>query len=306
MRSRTTLGKLPIVSVIIPTWNRKEACLDCLKHIFNSAYPKKYLEVIVVDNASTDGTEKIVSQLYPQVKTIKLEKNSGFGKAINQGIKAALGKYIFLSDNDVTLDKVSLSQLVKVAENNQDFDVLSGKLYEGKRGNKIQNLYGFINESNFHIERPGVGEIDHGQFDKLVLADTISFGAALFRKSLFDRIGLLDEKYFIYFDDTDFMVRCKKAKIKVVFVPGAKMWHQGSVSLGKNSPRIIYYLYRNNLIIKNKFNHLKFSDHLTNFKLLIEVFTKMIFLKSQRSECQAVIKATIDFYRGQFGEAPNF
>lgn len=295
----------PVVSVIIPTWNKKDTCLECIKFICNSDYPSNSLEIIVVDNASTDGTTGAIKKLYPQVKIIKLEKNSGFGAAINKGIKSAAGEYIFISDNDVILGKDALSQLVKVAEENKDFDVLGGKLYEGESGNKIQNVYGFINEENFHIERPGAGEIDHGQFDKLVFADTISFGAALFRKTLFEKIGLLDEKYFIYFDDTDFMVRCKKAKTKVVFVPQAKMWHKGSVSLGKSNPRVTYYLYRNNLLIRNKFNKLKLSDHIANFKLFIEVFIEMIVLKSKRNECKAVIAATIDFYRGHFGEAPD-
>lgn len=296
---------VPTVSVIIPTWNKKDTCLGCIKCIYSSDYPSNSLEIIVVDNASIDGTEETISKVYPQVKIIKLEKNSGFGAAVNEGIKSARGEYIFISDNDVILNKDTLSQLVKVAEENKDFDVLGGKLYDGESGNKIQTFYGFINEENFHIERPGAGEIDNGQFDKLVFADTVSFGAALMRKTLFEKIGLLDEKYFIYFDDTDFMVRCKKAKIKVVFVPQAKMWHKGSVSLGKNNPRIVYYLYRNNLLIRNKFNKLKLSDHITNFKLFVEVFIQMVFLGGKRNECKAVIMATIDFYRGRFGEAPQ-
>lgn len=299
------MSKLPQVAVIIPTWNKKDYCLRCISSVYQLHYPQGKITIWVVDNGSNDGTTKALGRQFPKVNILPLDKNVGFGAAVNKGISFSRGKYILILDNDVLLHRNVLKALVGVAEKNSDFGVLSGKLYDGFAGRRIQTFFGDIDPTTFQVTRIGAGQEDRGQFDKLMVVDYVPLGAALVRRSIFKKVGYLDENYFVYFEDTDFLFRCKMSGIKVVFVPEAIIWHKGSVSLGRKSPKIIYYLSRNNLIIRRKFRGVSFWSHLENIKLFLNVGLGMMFFKQRRRMYKGAMMGIYDFYRGRFGEAPG-
>lgn len=299
---RQTEIRLRPVSVVIPTWNRKKDLLECLESVSKIDYPKELLRVIVVDNNSTDGTADAVRKLYPAVTLIELNDNRGLGGGINVGIKRTRDKYIYILDSDVVVDHKALKELVKVMEANPRIGFAAGKLYEYDQKNKIQTLYGIIDPQTFHANRPYAGEEDRGQVKEITFVDYLSIGSGVVRRSAMKKIGFMDEKYFVYFDDTDLFVSLKKAGYFVAFVPKAAAWHKKQVTEDKNK-RLIYYLQRNSLIIRKKFNGMNLFDHYKNIRFLLSSYIFSFFNRSKRKEYRLVAKAILDFYRNKLGPA---
>lgn len=295
---------LPLVSIAITNWNGKKYCLDCLKSILLSSYPPKLLEVILVDNASTDGSVEAVKERFPWVKILKQTKNLGFSAGINEGFKKATGKYILVLNNDVVLEKDYVKELVEVAEKSENIGIVGGKVYSFSKSRQLQSLWGWIDRKLMHvIHPPGTGEIDRGQFDKNTEVDYVPF-LCLIRKKVLQKVGYLDERYFSTYEDTDLMIRVKDAGYKIIFCPKAVIKHKGAVAFGSGSPRLTYYLQRNSLLIRDKFNSFSLLDHLKNMRFLFTLFISSLLTKKKR-EHWAALRGVLDFYRGKFGPAPD-
>lgn len=289
------------VSIVIPTWNRKADCLLCLDSVLKLEYPKEKLEIFVVDNASTDGTKEAIAKSFPQVVVLALRINKGFGGGVNEAIRASKGKYVYILDHDVVVAPNALKELVSVLDKDESIGFAAGKLYDFYERNKFQTLYGRLNTSTFHVNKVGNGEIDRGQYNKKVDTDFVSIGSGLARRKMLEKVGLLDERYFIYFDDTDLFASCQRAGYKIIYLPTAKAWHKGSQTLGKDSSQLLYYLQRNNLLIRQKFNGFTFLDHLRNLRFLFSLFFPLLLTKKKKDH-QASIRGMIDFYLGRFGK----
>lgn len=295
---------LPLVSIVIATWNKRDDCLLCLTSVKKLDYPKEKLEIIVVDNASTDGTGEAIKKRFPQAVIVRLERNKGFGGGVNAGIRRSKGKYVYILDNDVVVDPRALKELVSQMEKDGSIGFSAGKVYDWRDRDKFQIVYGRIDRQTFHVYTTGTGEKDHGQYDKIRVVDFVSIGSGLARREMLDKVGLLEERYFVYFDDPDLFTACKRAGYKIVFVPTAKVWHKGAVNRGVPNCQVVYYLQRNNLLIRNKFNKFTWIDHLKNFRFLVTLVLSFFWVKN-KGEHWAVIKGVIDFYRGYYGPASN-
>lgn len=294
---------LPHVSVVIPTWNRKMDLLECLESVGRIDYPKKLLKVIVIDNYSIDGTSEAVRERFPNVLLIKLLENKGLGGAINIGIRQTLDKYIFILDSDVIVDSKALKELVSVMEKNPKIGFAGGKMFEYVQKNKIQAFYGTINLRTFDSEQPYVGEKDVGQVKDIKFSDIVPFGCALARRSALKKIGYMDERYFVYFDDIDLLVSLKKAGYLIAFVPKAISWHKRTSTHEKDKGRrVTYYLLRNKLLIRKKFNTLTFYDHYKNLQfLLLTTFFSFFGSREKRVDSNIAVRAIVDFYTNKVG-----
>lgn len=241
------MGNKVNVSVVILNWNRKEMLLDCLRSIKDLDYP--LYEIIVVDNASTDGSVQAVRETYPDVVLIENEKNYGAIGGKNIGLRRALQsdvEYIYMQDNDIVAAKDALTKLVEVAEADPNVGMVGAMMYDYSKPNTILSAGGTIDWTQNVSRGRGDNQKDVGQFNKIEPVDYLWGGALLIRKSVLEKVGLFDEGYIGYwFEDTDLSVRVAKAGFKVLFNPFAKVWHKPHATAEQFSYRKKYLAARN-------------------------------------------------------------
>src|SRR3989338_823868 len=213
------------LSVIIVNWNTKKLLGNCLKSIFKFTEDVNF-EVIVVDNGSEDGSQKLVRQKFPQVKLIPNRDNLGFTRANNQGIKIAKGKYILLLNSDTYLIENSFSKLIKKAQSLPNLGVLAPQLLNEDRS--IQQSVGFFPNlpqvlfwMTFIDDLPGGQHlnpyhVDHDSFyNKDQNVDWVTAAAILVPMVVINKVGGLDEKIFMYGEDVDLCYRIKKSGFNI-------------------------------------------------------------------------------------------
>lgn len=282
----------PKIFLIILNWNGKEVLKECLESIEKIDYPN--YEVIVVDNGSIDGSQKAIKEDFPYVHLIENEKNEGVAEGQNIGIRYALEKgtdYVFILNNDVTLDKNILKELLKVAESDDKIGIAGPKIYYSEEPNKIWQVGRFVNWKKGTCRIEGY-EIDIGQYDEIKEVDFL--GVILIKKEVIEKAGLYNPAYFAYWEDTDFCVRAHKAGFKVVYVPEAKIWHKVSYTTGKISGFFEYYSTRNMFWFMRQYATRKqFLSFLVYFFGFRFWFTSGIFVIYHRD-----VKRFVSFFRG--------
>jgi len=247
------------LSIIIVSYNNAATIGDCLKSIFDYL-PDSSLEVFVVDNASVDGTMEIVKN-FSQVRPIKNHQNLGFAKANNQAIKKSAGEYILLLNADAKLTPGSVEGMVSFMDSNRKVGILGPKLLFPSGGVQeevtlfptlapmvawLLRLHRF---SFFRRLWPLSAYLCKGMnYGKTQEVDHLMGSALLIRRKVFDEIGLLDEDFFFWFEETDFCKRAKEAGWKVVYYPNAEVMHLVGSSTRRFSPFKIQNLWNRSLI----------------------------------------------------------
>ena len=247
--------QVPRVSIIILNWNSYEVTRDCLVSLGRSDYAN--FEIILVDNGSRDSSPDRLSREFPSVRLIKNNKNLGFTGGNNVGMRDALGRdtdYLLLLNNDTEVAPDFLSQLVGVAESDPEIGVLNPKIYFYQPADMIW-YGGGVHKPWWSFPRHiGVFQRDS---DNNGLAQQVTFitGCALLIKTQIARqVGLLDETFFIGFEDADWSKRVMQAGYKAVYVPAAKIWHKISVDTKKNLGKPVkdFYYVRNSILLARK------------------------------------------------------
>jgi len=241
----------PLVSVIVVNWNGKaylEECLNSLRHQTFSDF-----EVIVVDNGSTDGSFEYLQSHSPEFgHLLRNEENVGFARGNNQAIRVAKGKYIALLNNDARADSHWLEELLRAAEEDGRVGMLASKIYLQGSSKIIDNVGHLIYMDGLNRGR-GRLEVDQGQFDKEEEILFPSGCAALYRREMLEEIGLFDEDFFAYGDDTDVGLKGRLAGWKCLYVPEAIVHHRYSQSSGSYSPLKAFYVERNRVWVAVKY-----------------------------------------------------
>lgn len=239
-----------IASVIIPTWNGQELLKDCLSSLEIQTF--KGYQVILVDNHSQDKTVDFVKTNFPKVKIVCLDKNYGFAKAINAGVKLAKTKYLVFLNNDTYLDKNWLKNLVNCADKHPEVISVNSKLLNFYNKTKIDGVGITINEVG-QAKSIGWNEIDGKKYDSESYIFGATGGAALFKRDAFIKLGLFDEDYFMYSEEVDFAFRAQFAGFKSIYCPKAIVFHKHKASANKKPQHIEYWQFKNmtQTIIKN-------------------------------------------------------
>ncbi len=234
---------MPEVSVIIVNWNGKHLLPDCLDAVFNQTF--KDFEVILVDNGSKDGSCEFVEQEYSKVKIVSVEKNYGFAAGNNLGIMVSQGKYIALLNNDAQPDREWLSELVKAAE---------GHNCVGMFASKIIGLDGKIDSAGCRLYPDGIGVCigrgqEHSSFYEVMGVTFPSGCAAFYKWEMIKEIGVFDQRFFMYCEDTDLGLRAQRAGWRCLYIPTAVVKHLYSQSSSKWSLKKAFYVERNRLFV---------------------------------------------------------
>lgn len=256
--NRRVLQIFPKVSVVIPNFNGLKLLQTSIPALLKTNYPN--MEIIVVDNGSSDESISYLNQKFPSVKVIQLRVNTGFDCANNIGALAAHGSYLSFLNNDMQVEPNWLVPLVSVLESNSDVAGCDSKYLSFYERNKIDFSGGagrFIDRFGNSKNR-GSDQVDRGQFNS---KEEVFHGLALFRRDLFIRIGGFDEAFFAYHDETDLCWRFHRMGYKILYVPESIIYHMGSSSSSVLGERrtlkkpLFFHFHKNRLrmIIKNQF-----------------------------------------------------
>lgn len=243
----------PRVFIIVLNWNGADDTLACLDSLAALTYPN--FNVIVVDNGSADdslGKLRAYSAPYSLV-LLETGANLGFSGGNNVGIKRALehgADYVLLLNNDTVVDPGLLDAFVAAAKRFPDAGVFSAKIYFHAEPNRIWYAGARWNTKAARFEQVGEGVLDDGLSFSNICETDYACGCAFFVPSeRLREIGLLDDNFFLYFEETDWCYRAKEAGYPSIFVPDAKLWHKVSVSFGgEGSPLALYFITRNRLL----------------------------------------------------------
>ncbi len=231
-----------LVSVVIPNWNGKHLLKACLGSLRSQAL--KNFEVIVVDNGSNDGSLDFIEKYFPTVRIIKLKKNYGFAKAINEGIKVAKGDYITLINNDTEVHSKCLYYLVQTAKRHPKVGFVAAKMLNFYKRNIIDSAGDYIDEVG-HANNIGLGRADDSNFNTPGYAFLVTGGGCLFKRVIFQKVGFFDENYFAYFEDVDLCLRAQLQGFKGWYEPKAVIYHIHKATSAKNRDLLEYLQFRN-------------------------------------------------------------
>lgn len=226
-------NSLPLCSIVIVSYQGRSLLERFLPSIANLEYPN--YEVIIVDNASTDGSEEFIKNKYPQFKVIENKENSGTAEGSNIGAREAKGDYIFWLSNDMELEPLMLNYMIEKAELDKKIGICTCKMRriteQGDKINIIDSVGGDIDIFSFPYMR-GVNQEDRGQWDN---SNGVFFsfgGAMLIKREVFDKTGGYDERTFTLGDDIDLSWRARLLGYRVVVEPKAVLYHRVSATLG--------------------------------------------------------------------------
>jgi len=249
-----------LVWIIILNWNGWQDTIECLQSLKKITDPK--VRILVVDNASTDESLAKLHQFQktshaPEFELLESQENLGFAGGMNLGIIHAMTEnpdWLLLLNNDTVVEPTFLTTLLEAAKTDPKIVILNPKiLLKGKpeyfwfAGGKLDKLL----TKGSHV---GLGEQDTGQYDIPPVRDTdySTGGCLLVRRSVIDKIGLLPEEYFVYYEDTEWSLRAERAGFRCVVVPKAKIWHAGAASSKEFSESYIRYHVRNGLLLNRR------------------------------------------------------
>ena len=292
------------VSIVLVNYNGKVYLKDLLKGIAEQDY--QGVDVILVDNDSTDGSIEWLKANYPEVYLIESKRNEGFGEGCNIGIDYAIAhgaEYVLLMNTDTIPEKNLVSELVKYADSET---VTTAKTYCGEKGD--EELWYSGGEINWITAK--TNQLLYGVEDRKPTypVEFISGCCMLLHKKIFEKVGKFDKDFYLYYEDTDFCVRMKKAHIKMLYVTTTSLWHKvGGSSVGGNemSCSTQYYVTRNRLLFAEKHADL-FKEG--NLSVLREILRERAFFAGINNEkYELYVKAAIadflkqDFGRGNYG-----
>jgi hypothetical protein len=233
-----------LVSVIIVNWNGRTFLQRCLASLAKQGYDR--IEIILVDNGSTDGSTEWVETNHPDVRVIRNALNLGFASANNQGIQAARGEFIALLNNDAWVEPNWLRHLVEAMKSDGGIGMVASKML-------YANQPEVINSAGICVDRCGISwERRTGERDRPeeCIAEEVfgpSAGAALYRRTMLEDVGSFEDGFFMYLEDVDLAWRARWLGWRAIYTSQARAYHIHSGSIGEGSPRKTYMLARNKL-----------------------------------------------------------
>ena len=235
------------ISIVIVNWNTKDLLLACISSIFDTIKELTF-EIWLVDNASTDGSVEAAKKGCPDIHIIKNQMNLGFAAANNLAFERMKGRYALLLNTDTTLTDGAAQELYNFMEENPGVGMACGQLLnaDGTKQNSIANFPSLLslltNESLLRFLFPKKYPGKRYTYDTAIEVESCIGACMIIRKKAMADVGLFDEDYFFFLEETDWACRMRKAGWKIYFVPSAKIFHAQGMSIGKSvTSRKLYY-----------------------------------------------------------------
>jgi hypothetical protein len=238
------------ISIIIVTWNTRDLLQSCLESIYKTIHDISY-EIICVDNASRDGSVAMLQKKYPEVRLIQNEGNRGFGAANNQAMRIMTGRYALLLNSDTVLEENAVRELFTFMEAHSDAAMACGQLLnaDGSKQNSVASFPNLLtlltNTSLLEYLFPKRYPSKRYNHDQPIEVDSCIGACFVVRKKAIEDVGMLDERYFFFFEETDWAHQMRNAGWKIFHVPTAFIYHLQGQSIGRDiQSRIEFYRSR--------------------------------------------------------------
>jgi len=229
------------------------------------------MEVIVVDNGSTEDEATILRKRYPHIKAICSYQNLGFAGGNNLGIEAAKGKYLYLINNDTVFKEFNPQVLIKRLESTQIIGMVSPKIRFAWGNNPIQFAgYTPLTPITIRNKAIGFGEEDKGQYNTPHQTPYAHGAAMMLKREVINKVGLMPDCYFLYYEELDWSMMMIRAGYEIWYEPASTIYHKESQSTGQNSPLRTYYITRNRLLLVKR-NWSGFTKYLSYCYLILIV-----------------------------------
>ena len=295
------------IAIVIVTWNGRDDCLQCLSSLRRLATPR--CRIIVVDNGSTDRTAEVVADRFPEVEVITSPRNRGFSGGNNLGIERALEEetaYICLLNNDTVVDPCFLDELLRAASEHPEAGVLGSRVFYYDRPGVVWSQGIAVHGTSGRIYTPLHDRRASGLPDSVNPADAVSGAAMLLKGEMLREVGVLNNDYFLCFEDVELCLRARRGGYQVLTVPASRVFHKVSASMGgMYSETVVYYSTRNHLLVVNRQLPVTAPARVLR-NLLIVLYTFIFAALTSGGPASPKIRAwwrgVGDYYRGQFGE----
>ena len=241
----------PLVSIITINYNESNVTLDMLESARNLTYSN--YEIIVVDNASPNDNPDIIKEKYPEVVLIKSLENLGFAGGNNLGVKQAKGAYLLFINNDTIVPPDFIQPLVETLQNDENIGMVSPKIKFHWDPSLIQYA-GYTPMNHWTIRNNSIGyhQKDDGSYDKPGETQSIHGAAMMVPRTVVDKVGMMTEVYFLYYEEHDWAEMIKRGGYKIYYQPKSYILHKESISTGKFSPLKTYYISRNRILFARR------------------------------------------------------
>ncbi len=294
------MSTAPKVIVLILSYNGKTLLEDSVSSYLANDYPN--FKVIIIDNGSTDNTKEYIEKEFPGAKVIRIEKNKGYSGGFNFGLTYAFDQqkvdYVLITNNDVQVDKNVISSLVETAESDKMIGFVTGKVFYFDQPDTLQTVGKKEDPVLWNGGHIGGGEIDIGQYDKVVelaFADDIF---TLVKREMYEITGGYDTNFFLQSEEYDWQARSKKLGYKIFYTPKAKIWHKESMTIGKTSALKEYYNARNPMLVILKHKSPEFFKKYFWKHLRQNVFKYSVKVVVKKGEIKKGIKIWLGFFSG--------
>ena len=265
------------VSVIIINYNTKDLTMNCLRSVYASKTGYAY-EVILVDNASSDGSVEEISQIFPNVRIIANKENVGFGRANNQAAEVSTGRYLYILNSDTEIEKDVIQNVVSYGDANPEAGIIGNRSHfpDGRPQESVYKFPSLLSELIFFA----IGIIKMGdiflfklnkyndlQPDAPLEVDVVAGFSMFIKRELYEQIGLFNERIFMFYEDNELCYRAKKTGYKNIYFPGAAIMHVngGSVRKYRQNHAMLIKCYEGACVY---FNETKGASYLWLFKTL--------------------------------------
>lgn len=294
-----------IISIILNT-NRCNDTLECLSTLTGNTYPNH--TIIVLDNHSTDGSVAAILTAFPNVQILELTTNRGYAGNNNIGIAAALAQsadWVFVLNEDTILAPDCLAHLVAVGESDPHIGIVGPMVYHYHTPTIIQSAGGRLSTdwNSVHLAKD---EPDHQQFREPHVVDWISGCGILVRRAVIEQVGIIDERYFYFWEETEWCLRAGRAGWQIMHVPAAKLWHKGVQVDHRPKPSVTYYATRNRLLTLAK-HHAPWRVWIRVWGQLLRILISWTVQPKWRhmvAHRNAMWRGMTDFLRRRWGAMP--
>lgn len=293
-----------VVSVILNT-NRRADTLECLASL--TANTSARMHIIVLDNDSSDGSVDAIREAFPNVEIIALRENRGYAGNNNVGIAAAVERgadWVFVLNEDTVIGPDCVQTLVAVGEGDPSIGIVGPLVYHHDEPDVIQSAGGGLSArwEGFHH---GQNERDAAQFRAPHDVDWISGCGILVRRAVIERIGGIDERFFIYWEETEWCVRAREAGWRIVHVPAASMWHKGVQRMYRPAPSVTYYATRNRFLLLSIHDaplRARVTAWMRVLRTLVSWSVRPKWRRSQRAHRYAMWRGAMDYLGQRWGK----
>ena len=320
--------RFPKILVLILNWNGKKDTLECLASLASANQTPRF-SILIIDNGSTDDSVSSIRTAFPDVPILETKANLGFAGGNNAGIEWALTKsfeWILLLNNDTIIAPDLIQSFLDAAKAKPDAKILGAKIYRYSDPKRLDHLGGFWNPKKAEFETFVSDQLDDGSFEEMQKVDYVCGCALFMHRQVPETIGLLEESFFLLWEESDFCTRAIRAGFEIWTAPQAKVWHKVSSSFSGGKPHMQYFWWRNRLLWiarncspqekRKLYSTIVRSEMIKVIKLAILKTAQIALLrcvgrkieptrlqkaKRYRASCRGIF----DYFLGRFGNCPK-